>query len=550
MLYRDICRLLGTFLSAFSLVLLCPLAVGIYYEFFVPSELHLQPHANLAFIATIILGLMSGHLFKLCGRGSSGSFYLREGLASVVLLWLLLPILGGLPFYLSQTLENPVQAYFEGMSALTTTGSSIMEPKAYDPKTGQEIPKVQVIPGVIPTTYTYYGTITPVRDADTGKILYEGVDAVSKSLLWWRCFMQWIGGLGIIVLFIAVLPAMGMGGKILLFAELPGPVKGGFTPRVAETAKQLWKVYLALTLVLVVVLRLADSEMAWYDAFTMSFSTLSTGGAVTHSANIDYFNSTTVEWIIVLFMFLGSVNFTLYHHILKGRFYRLYEPEFVFYLFILAAGTAFVTYQLVGTPNTLLTGEVAGTFSVEQAIRYAIFQIVSAESSTGFATSDYDKWPYAAQTMLLFATLIGGMSGSTAGGIKIIRVYMLLKIIRARLESMFRPEGVRTLRLGDKEVDGGVAFTVLCYFVVMVTGLSLGGFLLICNGVDPDTAITFMACAVNNAGFTFRAANPTESCAFLSNFGCMVSAIWMLLGRLEFFAILVMLMPAFWRKNS
>lgn len=550
MLYRDVCRLLGSFFCAFAFVVLCPLAVGLYYEYFVPAKLHPQPHANLAFLETIGICLALGLILSAIGRRASGHLHLREGLAAVVLIWLLIPVIGGLPFYLSNTLQNPIQAYFEGVASFTTTGSTVMEAKVYDPITRKEIPAIQTVAGVNPTTYKYYGTIAPVRDLKTGKILYEGTEAVGKGLLWWRCFMQWLGGLGIVVLFVAILPALGVGGKILLFAELPGPIKDSFTPRVTETATMLWKIYLGLTILAIAILCITNNSLDLYEAVTIAFATVSTGGTLTHADGLAYYHSYSTEWVVIAFMIAGSINFTLYYHILRGRIYRLYDPEFILYALLIIVGSIFVSYQLIGTPNTLLTGQTAGLFTTEEAIHSSIFHVVSAESSTGIVLSDYDKWPFTAQTWLLLATIIGGMSGSTAGGAKIVRVYMLFRIIIARIESMFRPQAVRTLRIGDKEVDHGVAFTVLCYFTTMVLIIGLGVFLLICDGVDPDTAFTFIVGMVNNAGLTFRAAGPTESCAFLSNFGCAIASLWMLLGRLEFFAILVVLMPAFWKKNS
>ncbi len=234
-------------------------------------------------------------------------------------------------------------------------------------------------------------------------------------------------------------------------------------------------------------------------------------------------------------MIAGSVNFSLYYHILRGRIYRLYETEFVLYIILLLFGTVFVASQLMGTPNTELSGQVAGDFSFKRAIETSVFHVVSSESSTGLANLDYDKWPYAAQTWLLLATVIGGMSGSTAGGMKVIRLYLLVRIVFARIESMFRPYAVRTVHVQHKEMNSGVASTVLTYFAVMMMVIFLGVFLLVWDGVDPDTAFTFIVGMVSNAGLTFRAAGPGESAAFLSNVGCMVASLWMILGRLEFF---------------
>jgi trk system potassium uptake protein TrkH len=549
MLYRDIFKLLGTFFCGFSLTLLCPLLVALYFQFLVAPELHPQPHSTMAFVETMGICLASGLLLRWFGRKAQGHLYLREGLTVVVLIWFLTPVLSGLPFYLSNTLQNPIQAYFEAVSGFTTTGATVMDAKKYDLMTGQEVEKIRTIPGIVETTYKYYGTITPVRDPQTGLVLYSGIEAVGKGLLWWRSFIQWLGGMGIVVLFVAVLPALGVGGKILLYAEMPGPLKDSLTPRIKETAAMLWKIYLALTLLQVGFLRWTNSHLSWYDAFTLTFSTLSTGGFSTYNANIATFNNAATDWIVVAFMIAGSINFSLYFHALRGKIYRIYEPEFIIFASIVVLSSAFASYELYGTTNTLLTGGTE-TFTIHEAIRYGTFQVVSAQSSTGFASTDYDRWPYVTQALMVILMYIGGMSGSTSGGMKVARPYMLFRIVQTKVESMFRPEAVRNFRIGNREIDAGVALTVLCYFTVITAFSGLGIFLLTWNGIDPETALTTITCMINNVGMGFRMGGPTESFAFLSDFGLVVSSIWMILGRLEFFAVLVILVPAFWRQNA
>ncbi|MDP1836374.1 MAG: TrkH family potassium uptake protein [Chlamydiales bacterium] len=549
MFYRDIFKLLGTFFCGFSLTLLFPLAVCLYYEYYLPPEQHLQPHATFAFFETFVMCLALGLGLRWVGRKAIGHLYLREGLIIVVLMWFTTPFIAGLPFYLSGTLNNPLHAYFEAVSGFTTTGATVMDAKSYDPLTGNEIERQRTIPGIVDTTYRYSGTITPVRNPQTGLVLFSGVEAVNKGLLWWRSFIQWLGGVGIVVLFVAVLPALGVGGKILLFAEMPGPLKDSLTPRIKETAAMLWKIYLGLTVLQIAILRLTNDQIGWYDAFTITFSTLSTGGFTTRNANIGAFNNGYTDWVVIAFMLAGSLNFSLYFHAIRGKVYRIYEPEFFIFLCIVLFSAAFAVYELYGTQNVLLTGQ-SQTFDLYDAIRYGTFQTVSAQTSTGFATADYVRWPYAIQTLMLIIMFIGGMSGSTAGGIKVARPYILFHIVQTRVESMFRPEAVRLLRIGNREISTSVAITIMCYFVIVVFFTVLGIFLLTWDGLDPETALATITCMINNIGLGFRMGGPTESFAFLSNFGVVVSSLWMILGRLEFYAILVLLVPAFWRQDS
>lgn len=548
MLYRNICNLLGSFFCVFSLAFLFPIAVAIYYQFYLAPELHPQPHTTDAFLGSFGICLVFGILLKVIGRNSSGQLYLREGLATVVLIWTLTPAISALPFYLSGTLENPYQAYFEAVSGFTTTGSSMMEAKRYDAM-GNELPIVNTVSGVLDTTYSYYGTIKPVRDPQTGKELYTGVEAVSKALLWWRSFIQWLGGVGIVVLFVAVLPAMGVGGKILLFTEMPGPLKDGLTPRIQETAAILWKIYIGLTVLQIAAMMLTNEEIGLFDATTTTFATLATGGFSVRNASIGAYNSPITDWVVIAFMLAGGLNFSLYFHAIRGKIYRLYEPELLIYLAIVVVSCGFAAYYLYGTSITLLTGETLQNLNVEQAIRYSAFQLISGQTTTGFATADPDNWPYVVQIVMIILMFIGGMSGSTSGGLKVVRPYMLFRILQTRVESMFRPEAVRTFRIGNREVDTGVALTVLCFFLVVTFVAVLGTFLFALTGVDLETSVGLVACMMNNTGLVFRAASPAHSCAFLTDAGTNISSAWMILGRLEYFAILVMLVPAFWKQN-
>jgi trk system potassium uptake protein TrkH len=540
MLYKEISRVFAYYLFGLAMLLCLPLMIAGYYEYFTDPAMHPQPHSTMAFVDAIFIAVFLGACLRFAGKGATGELFRREGLAVVVLIWFMTAVIGGIPFYSSGVLENPLDAYFEAMSGLTTTGASVMHPKAYDPATGQEIQNI------IQGDYEFYGTIKPVRDLKTGKVLYTGIEAVGKALLFWRSLMQWLGGMGIVVLFIAILPALGVGGRVLYQAEVPGPTKEGVTPRIKETASVLWKLYLAFTVIEVALLMFTNDAMPLFDAVCISFSNVSTGGFSIKNASIGGYNNSSTEWIVLIFMVVGSINFALYFHCLKGRIYRLYEPEFIIYLTTLLLGCCFMAWHLYGTEKILLNGET-GIFDLPDAVRYGAFHHISAQTSTGYVTADFNLWPMQNQILMLLVMFVGSMSGSTGGGIKIVRHYMLFRIAKNQVESIFRPETVRTFRIGNNEVDNKAAIMVLTFFFIVLSLAVAGTFFMVLDGVDLETALSINACMINNIGLAFRAAGPSESFAFLSPFSKILSTFLMVLGRLEFFAVLIVFVPAFWK---
>jgi len=536
MLFREISRFFGRYLTYFTLILCIPFSIAILEEFF------LHPDAGksntIAFAGAMGVSLLLASFYFYFGKHATGNFHRRESILIVALVWLLTPAISALPFWFSGALHNPVDAYFEAMSGLTTTGATVFHPKAYDPQTGQEIL-------IHMQSYQFYGTVAPLTDPQTG-ILKTGVEAIGKALLFWRSFLQWIGGMGIVVLFITILPALSMGGRFLFEAEVTGPTKEGMTPRIKETASLLWRIYLGLTALQIVLLMTTDSSINFFDAMNLSFSTISTGGFSIHNEGIAAYHSLSTEMIVLIFMIFGSLNFTLYFHCIRGKIYRIYEPEFFAFLFSLLIGSLLMTLFLFHTPKILFAAS-QGAFSFSEALRYGAFQAVSAQTSTGFAIADYDLWPMASQVLILILMFFGGMSGSTAGGIKMIRHLILFRVIKHKIESIFRPDAVRCLKIGKREITDKTAITVFVFFAILIVFAVFGTFLMVLDGVDSQTAMTLVASMINNNGLSFYAAGPTESCAFLSNFSKIISIVWMALGRLEFFVLLVLLVPAFWK---
>lgn len=547
MLWRDLSKILGYFFFYFALIILIPLGLAAYYEFFSPIQDHPQPHSTIAFIDTFIVCMLLSAFLMRVGKNSTGNIFRREGLALVVMIWFITPFIAAMPFYFGGVLNHPMQAYFEATSGLTTTGASTMTAKKFN-DTGEEIPIERVWPGPIDTTYIFWGNIDPVREPRSGEIIAEGIEAVSKAILFWRSMLNWLGGGGIILLFAAILPALGVGGKVMFQAETTGPVKSSLTPRLKETAAHLWKIYIGLTLLEVFFLMWTNEELPFFDAITISFATISTGGFSVKNASIGAYQNNWTEWVVIIFMILGSINFTLYFYALYGKFYKVYDPELFLFVAILFVACALGIPYLIGTSEFLLSG-VSHIFNWSDAIRVGTFQIVTAATTTGFVTADYDKWPYAFQAIMLIMSYVGGMSGSTSGGIKIVRHYILFKIAQYKVESLFRPETIRSFRIGNNEVSSNNAIFVLVFFLTVISISVFGTLLYIMNGVDPETSIGLVTCMLNNTGFAFRMAGPTESCAFLTNFGLSLSVILMILGRLEFFAVLAILVPAFWKQK-
>ncbi len=534
MILREICQILSKYLFYLGAVLVVPLALAAYYEFL--SSSHPQPHSTTAFLATFLICLTVAASLRFIGRKTSGQLYRRESILLVVLIWIFSALISSLPFSLSGTL-SPLDAFFEAMSGLTTTGSTMISSKAYDPLTGEEIAHHVTNPHVPDKTYTYWGSTPPIRDPNNGLILFSGVEAVSHALLLWRSLLQWIGGMGIVVIFLTVLPILGIGGKFLYQMETTGPIKDEITPRIKETASHLWKLYSFLTLFQIALLVWTNPSMPFFDALCTSFSTISTGGFSVRNDSIASYNCAATEGIILAFMVLGSINFSLYFHMLRFKFFKAYVPDFFLFL-----GTAMIGCILI---SCFLIPELG----VARAFREGSFQAISMQTTTGFFSANYDLWPFAPQMFLLILMFIGGMSGSTAGGIKTSRFYIAYKIILHRLESIYRPDSIRKLYIGKTEIVDKNALTVLSFFCIVAGCTIVGAMLLVLDGIDPATALGLIACFLNNVGTAFHAAGPTESLQFLSPLSKLLATFWMLLGRLEFFVVLLLFLPTFWKNQ-
>ncbi len=415
---------------------------------------------------------------------------LREAFATVPLAWTAVALFGALPYLLSGAIPVPTAAVFESMSGFTTTGSTVL--------------------------------------AD--------IEAVAPGILLWRSVTQWLGGMGIIVLGIAVLPYLGVGGMQLFRLEAPGPTPDRLRPRIRETAKLLWLVYGALTLVLAVLYLLGG--MTLYDAVNHAFTTMPTGGFSTRNASMGAF-SPFIQWVAILFMFLAGINFTLHYRMLTGRgaFPYWRDREWRLYTIFILLATALVAFSL--------RGEGLG---VERTVRDALFQVVSIATTTGYGTADYALWSPFAQLTLFLLFFVGGMAGSTSGGPKVIRVLLILKQALLEMRKYVHPRAVVVLKVGGTPVPESVMLNVVAFMLMYVGLFGVGALAMAALGLSLPSAASAAATAISNVGPGLDQVGPTENFGFLPWQGHLILSFLMLIGRLELYTVFLLFHPDLWRR--
>ena len=495
--YRLIANYLSYFAGALALAMIPSVLWAFYYD---------ERHALNAFLWSMGTCFVVAGVAFAAGRKAALQLHYRDALAFVGVSWLVVAGLGALPFIYAGLL-HPIDAYFESMSGFTTTGSTVI----------------------------------------------VDIESVEKSLLFWRATTHWLGGMGIVVLFIAVLPYLGAGGKQLFKSESPGPNPRGLKPRIKDTATFLYKFYLAMTAAQTVALMLAG--MSLFDALCHTFATLATGGYSTRQASIAAYDSVFIEVIIIFFMVAAGSNFALYFAMVRGDWRALFRnSEWRTYIGILAIATLLVTINIMGVGDNpvdvheMPVDEGVGHYGFFSGLRYASFQVVSIMTTTGFATENFDAWPYFSRMLLVVLMCIGGCAGSTGGGIKVVRVMILVKTVIYRLEQTFRPKLVRAVRVAGETIDDEVQRTVYAHFVLFAAWLALGSVLMSLVGLPFDTAITSVVATLNNIGPGLGLVGAVRDYSAVPGLGKLFLSLCMVLGRLELFTLSVFLLPTFWKR--
>jgi trk system potassium uptake protein TrkH len=446
---------------------------------------------------TILTGIILRFLF----HKSDKSIGKREGYIIVSLGWIFFSVFGAIPFILTKQIPSCTDAFFETMSGFTTTGASILTPEDYS--------------------------------------------CLSHGLMFWRCMTQWLGGMGIIVLSLLILPALGIGGYQLFVAEVPGPTPDKLHPRIKETAKRLWAIYLIFTCSEALLLFIGGMNL--YDAVCHSFTTMATGGYSTDPGSIKAFDSPFIHYVMTLFMMIAGINFSLSYLGMHFRFKQVFrDEEFRFYLFFIGIFTLIITALLY----------LKNDSTIEESFRYSVFQVVSVMTTTGYVTADYCNinpdfglvWMPVATMLLFLLMFFGGSAGSTGGSIKIVRITLLFKNIITELKRLIHPNAVIPTRLNGKAVPTGIVSNVLAFtsFYMLTVGISV--IVISSMGYDPETSLGAVAATLGNIGPGIGNVGPDFNYSDFPGFGKWFLSFLMLIGRLELFTVLILFSPSFWRQ--
>ena len=450
-------------------------------------------------LQSMIICIVVGIPFWLITRRSR-ALNSKDGFAIVSFAWLIVAFAGSLPFYLSGTIPNFTDAWFEAMSGVTTTGATIIG----NPTTLPNLP--------------------------------NGIESMPHGILFWRSFLQWIGGMGIIVFTIAILPLLGVGGVQLFKAEVPGPVADKIRPRVKETAKILWMVYVGFTFLQFLLLGFAG--MPWFDSICHAFTTMPTGGFSTQNASIAAYSNPLIHYIIIFFMFIAGVNFTLHFRAITGNFKSYFKDyEFKVYFFILFFATTFIFFNISYSELDLS----------HNTFRISLFQSLALMTGTGYANANYELWPFFSQLLLFFMMFFGAMGGSTSGGLKITRVILLIKYAASETRRMLHSRAIIPIRIGDRTISDDVIRNTLGFFLIYLSFFVMTALVLTALNFDFLSSLSAAASAIGNVGPAFGAFGPTDNYALLHPIGKWMMTFCMLLGRLEIFTIMVLFSRTFWR---
>jgi len=479
---KSILYILGAFLFFLGLAMIFPLAWALYY-----GEGDLKAFA-LSMLITMVCGGILYFSFK---PDEDITLSHREGFLIVATGWFFAAFFGALPYFIHGVLPSFTNAFFESISGFTTTGATVI----------------------------------------------THIEGIPHGILFWRSLTQWLGGMGIIILSIAVLPLLGVGGMQLYKAELPSPVKDKLTPRVTETARTLWIVYFIISTVEFILLLFGGMDV--FNALCHTFTTMATGGFSTSDASIAHFHSAYIDAVITLFMMIAGINFTLHYSLLVGNFKSFFKnSELRFYLGITLIAMIVVTFNL----RSHIFDDVGS------CIRYASFQVVSILTTTGFTTDNFDQWPALSKTILLLLMFIGGSAGSTGGSIKCLRILLILKHSYMELYRLVHPHAVTAVKLGKKIVYPETMASIWGFFILYLTMTVAASIIMAALGLDMMTAFSSVAATIGNVGPGFGGVGAASTYSEIPILGKWVLSFCMLAGRLEIYTVMILLIPEFWKK--
>ena len=441
------------------------------------------------FLFTIVLcGLTGGALTRIKPRRKI--FYMREGCVTAALTWVLISVMGAVPFVLSGAIPDPIEALFGTVSGFTTTGASVL--------------------------------------AD--------VESLPMGILFWRSFTHWLGGMGVLILTTALLPFLGINSTHLIRAESPGPVKSKLVPRASQSSKILYAIYLALTVIQVFCLRIAG--MPWYDSFIHAFGTAGTGGFSNRNLSVGAYGNPTFEIIITIFMILFSLNFALYFLVLTGKIKQaLKSDELRFFLAVTAIATAIISINIAASMPTYA-----------DAVRTAAFQVASVISTTGFATADFNRWPELSRMLLVILMFIGACAGSTGGGMKCSRILVILRTIKAQVRSIIHPRAVSVVKLDGAPLSDSTVRTIYTYFATYIFITFVSALVVGLDNFSFGTTLTAIITCISNVGPGLEAVGPMGNFAAFSPLSKIILSFDMIIGRLEIFPILLLFVRGTWRR--
>jgi len=480
---KTILKILSILILILSLFMIVPAVVALIYK---------EYNAFYSFIETIIFTMMISILaIVLLKKAKEATLSTKDGFLLVTFGWFVAALVGSIPFYISGCIPSYVDAFFETISGFSTTGASIL----------------------------------------------NDIESLPKSMLFWRSLTHWLGGMGIIVLTVAILPLMGIGGLQLIKAEMPGPAVDKISPRIADNAKYLWLIYIVLTIAETILLMYGNMNL--FDALTHTFGTVATGGFSTKDSSIQYFDSPYIETVVTIFMLLAGINFMMHYSFVTGRFKTILKnSEIKVYLSIFILATFFITFNM----NREMY------IDVWESLRLASFQAASILTTTGYVSMDYQRWPYFAQGVLFMLMFVGGCSGSTAGGIKVIRITMLLKQAVNEMKYLLHPMGIFTLKANKHTVKKDIVYAISGFFFLYIAIALLLALIVSTSGVSLSTSLSSALAILGNIGPGFGNVGPASNYYFYPDYVKWALSFGMLAGRLEIYTVLVIFTPFFWKK--